>query len=274
MFVSLSPTKLVLIYAAQGPWLQLPLELLESLLALNMDPNTFAPPDTRIPIPPPLSPPSPTSVSAGKQRGFSSPDLSPPPSPPAGLSALSGPFLPLPDLSGRPTPPPIDPGVFTSVTNIRRLIDEASDLAVRAASGLSAAALGSLRAPGAGSAFGLGMNGGSWAAAQSFGINPAGDPGGSGRNTAMSAMRVHRLRAMAVQRLAAAYRADEIAASVMVMQGASALDDIAERVLRVGACRAVPSVRCAGAESTCARAEPSDADARYVHFFHEKIPSR
>lgn len=50
----------------------------------------------------------------------------------------------------------------------------------------------------------------------------------------MSAMRVHRLRALAVQKLAAAYKADEIAASVMVMQGASALDDIAERVLKVG----------------------------------------
>jgi hypothetical protein len=63
-----------------------------------------------------------------------------------------------------------------------------------------------------------------------------GDQGGNGRTTAMSAMRVHRLRALAVQRLAAAYKADEIAASVMVMQGASALDDIAERVLKVGAC--------------------------------------
>jgi hypothetical protein len=39
---------------------------------------------------------------------------------------------------------------------------------------------------------------------------------------------------MAVQKLAAAYKADEIAASVMVMQGASALDDLAERVLKVG----------------------------------------
>ena len=39
---------------------------------------------------------------------------------------------------------------------------------------------------------------------------------------------------MAVQKLAGAYKADEIAASVMVMQGASALDDLAERVLKVG----------------------------------------
>ena len=51
----------------------------------------------------------------------------------------------------------------------------------------------------------------------------------------MSAMRVHRLRALAVQKLAAAYKADEIASSVMVMQGGSVFDDIAERVLKVGA---------------------------------------
>ena len=31
-----------------------------------------------------------------------------------------------------------------------------------------------------------------------------------------------------------AYKWDEIAASVMVMQGASALDDLAEKVLRIG----------------------------------------
>jgi hypothetical protein len=51
----------------------------------------------------------------------------------------------------------------------------------------------------------------------------------------MSAMRIHRLRALAVQKLAAAYRADEIASSVMVMQGGSIFEDIAERVLKFGA---------------------------------------
>jgi hypothetical protein len=81
----------------------------------------------------------------------------------------------------------------------------------------------------------------------------AGGGGSGGRNVAMSAMRIHRLRALAVQKLAAAYSADEIASSVMVMQGGSVFDDLAERVLKV---------------------DPNDADARYVHFFHEKIPSR
>jgi hypothetical protein len=64
---------------------------------------------------------------------------------------------------------------------------------------------------------------------------------------------VHRLRALAVQKLAAAYCADEVAASVMVMQGGSVFDDIAQRVLRH---------------------DPQNPDAQYVHFFHEKIPSR
>jgi len=115
------------------------------------------------------------------------------------------------------------------VTSIRRLIDEAAELSVRASSGLSAAALGSVR----GSS--LGMNSSPWATAQSLGINPMGDNNGGGRNVAMSAMRVHRLRALAVQKLAQAYKADEIASSVMVMQGGSVFDDLAERVLKTGA---------------------------------------
>ena len=82
-----------------------------------------------------------------------------------------------------------------------------------------------------------GMSGSAWATAQSLGLNPLGlGDGGGGRNVAMSAMRVHRLRALAVQKLAAAYKADEIASSVMVMQGGSLFDDIAERVLKVGEC--------------------------------------
>ena len=47
-------------------------------------------------------------------------------------------------------------------------------------------------------------------------------------------LRVHRLRALAVQKLAEAYRADEIASSVMVMQRGTVFDDIAEKVLKVG----------------------------------------
>ncbi|KAJ7170799.1 hypothetical protein C8R43DRAFT_1059496 [Mycena crocata] len=243
-----------------GPWLQLPLELLESLLTLNLDPATLAVPEPRSPLYPPS-----TGLS-NKRNGFHShnhgfADLSPPDSPRTpSLSAsitfsttpsgnLPPPF-PVPE-PGKPTPPPIDPGVFRNVTSIRRLIDEAAELSVRASSGLSAAELNMMRSPSSPSMNSSYSNYNSpWA-----GLIPGGGNGGGGggRNVAMSAMRIHRLRALAVQKLAAAYTADEIASSVMVMQGGSVFDDLAERVLKV---------------------DPSDADARYVHFFHEKIPSR
>ncbi|KAJ6531874.1 hypothetical protein B0H19DRAFT_1189033 [Mycena capillaripes] len=240
-----------------GPWLQLPLELLESLLALNIDPATLAAPEPRSPLHPPSSSALP-SVHGNKRNGFHShnpmfPELSPPDSPrtpslsasitfsnSSSSSNLPPPF-PVPE-PGKPTPPPIDPGVFRNVTSIRRLIDEAAELSVRASSGLSAAELNMMRS--------------SSPTMNSSGYNsawPGTGMGGGGRNIAMSAMRIHRLRALAVQKLAAAYTADEIASSVMVMQGGSVFDDLAERVLKV---------------------DPNDADARYVHFFHEKIPSR
>ncbi|KAG5643295.1 hypothetical protein DXG03_001222 [Asterophora parasitica] len=232
-----------------GPWLQLPLELLDSLLVLNIDPATLSVPESRLPLLPP--PPPPISISASKQRdrGYHSlGDYSPPDSPGGMFSQLPSPHsFPTPR-PGTVTPPPIDPGVFRSVTSIRRLIDEAAELSVRAASGLSAAELGM---------GGFGLNNSPWAAAQSLGLNPHGS-GGGGRNVAMSAMRIHRLRALAVQKLAQAYKADEIASSVMVMQGGSVFDDVAERVLR----HAPEPI------------DPNDLDAKYVHFFHEKIPSR
>ncbi|GLB43647.1 hypothetical protein LshimejAT787_1401590 [Lyophyllum shimeji] len=230
-----------------GPWLQLPIELLESLLVLNSDPATLSAPEAR--LPPLVASTSTLSLSASKQRdrGYHSlGDFSPPDSPGGTFSSLPPqPPFPMPK-PGKATPPPIDPGVFRSVTSIRRLIDEAAELSVRAASGVSSSEMGSMRN-------GSGLNNSPWAAAQSLGINPLGNNGGGGRNVAMSAMRIHRLRALAVQKLAQAYKADEIASSVMVMQGGSVFDDVAERVLRH---------------------DPSDLDAKYVHFFHEKIPSR
>ncbi|ESK85456.1 hypothetical protein Moror_11008 [Moniliophthora roreri MCA 2997] len=250
-----------------GPWLQLPLELLESLLLLNLDPATLSPTELQNPIPPPISPnTTPTSFNIpqniksrskdkDRDRGFhalSSNDSTGTFTNPSGLSININannafplpPPLPTPE-AGKAPPPPIDPGVFRNVTSIRRLIDEAAELSVRASSGLSAAELGSMRSSGGGY--------GAWNAAQTLGINPMGNIGGGGRNVAMSAMRIHRLRALAVQKLAQAYKADEIASSVMVMQGGSVFDDVAEKVLRV---------------------DPNDIDAKYVHFFHEKIPSR
>lgn len=210
----------------QGPWLQLPVELLESLLVINLDPATLqTTTETRLPALPPPSTSSPSNHTRRIQGFASLGDHSPPDSPRNTFAQLPPPPpLPTPK-PGKATPPPIDPGVFRSVTHIRRLIDEASELSVRASSGLSAAALGSMNR-------GTGYNQSQWGLAHSLGLAGVGD--NNGRNVAMSAMRIHRLRALAVQKLAAAYKADEIASSVMVMQGGSVFDDIAERVLKFG----------------------------------------
>jgi hypothetical protein len=206
----------------QGPWLQLPQELLDSLLRLNSDPTTLTAAETRMQS-------TPVNVPSIKKRDrgyLSLGDKSSIDSNKYNYTTLpTPPSLPV-SADDKPTPPPIDPGVFRSVTSIRRLIDEAAELCVRASSGLSTAELGFMR----GASSGLNMP---WTA-QSLGINPLGNS--NGRSVAMSAMRIHRLRALAVQKLAQAYKADEIASSVMVMQGGSVFDDVAERVLKVGAC--------------------------------------
>ncbi|KAF1919876.1 hypothetical protein BDU57DRAFT_442027 [Ampelomyces quisqualis] len=162
------------------------------------------------------------------------------------ISSFHGPWLQLPpevleSLAHAnyfsPRPHPIDPAVFYDLVKIRRAVDEATTLAVRAASGLTAAALGSsLHAHTSllGGAAALGM----------------GHGGGGGK---LSRERKHRMRELATAKLSQAYHLDEIAASVATMQSASTLEDVAHLVLQ---------------------RSPHDADARYVHFFHEKIPSR
>jgi hypothetical protein len=77
--------------------------------------------------------------------------------------------------------------------------------------------------------------------------------GGGGGNAKLSRERKHRMREQATQKLSKAYHLDEIACSVATMQSASTLEDVAQLVLQ---------------------RNPLDADAKYVHFFHEKIPSR
>jgi len=77
--------------------------------------------------------------------------------------------------------------------------------------------------------------------------------GGGGGNAKLSRERKHRMREQATQKLSKAYHLDEIASSVATMQSASTLEDVAHLVLQ---------------------RNPNDADAKYVHFFHEKIPSR
>lgn len=165
------------------------------------------------------------------------------------ISSFHGPWLQLPpevleSLAHSnyitPRPHPIDPAVFFDLVKIRKAVDEATNLAVRAASGVTSAQLnasmtasnGMLNSAGA-SALGLGFGG----------------MGGS----KLSAERKHRMRELATQKLSQAYHLDEIAASVATMQSASTLENIAELVLK---------------------RNPLDYDAIYVHFFHEKIPSR
>ena len=159
------------------------------------------------------------------------------------ISAFHGPWLQLPHevletLAHSnylaPRPRQTDPAVLFDLLKVRRLVDEAADLAVRAQNGTASSALTAENGlPGAA----LGLN----------------TRGGAGGNAKLSPERKYRMREQATLKLSQAYRLDEIAASVATMQSASALDTVASQVLQ--------------------RA-PQNADAQYVNFFHEKIPSR
>ncbi|KAJ3267567.1 hypothetical protein HK104_005774, partial [Borealophlyctis nickersoniae] len=118
--------------------------------------------------------------------------------------------------------------MFRHLIAIRKLVDEASELVIKAAGG------GSSSSP-------LGLSGGM-----------GGHGSGADRNR-VSHVRQNRLRELAVAKLARAYRIDEVATSVLTMQSASALDDVAAKILK---------------------RSPNNVDALYVHHFHEKIPSR
>lgn len=120
-------------------------------------------------------------------------------------------------------------------------MDDATDLAVRAANGTTSSALCNLHNAS------NGLFGGGSAAALGLGL------GGGVANAKLSRERKHRMREHATQKLSHAYHFDEIAASVATMQSASALEEVAKHVLT---------------------RKEDDADAIYVHFFHEKIPSR
>lgn len=140
-----------------------------------------------------------------------------------------------------PRPRPVDPAVFFDLVKIRRLIDDATSLAVRAANGTTASSLSnSLSATN-------GILSGSDAEILGIGSSRGGG------NAKLSRERKHRMREHATQKLSHAYRLDEIATSVSTMQSASALEDVAKHVLQ---------------------REQTSPDAQYVHFFHEKIPSR
>ncbi|KAJ4196858.1 hypothetical protein NW755_001629 [Fusarium falciforme] len=161
------------------------------------------------------------------------------------ISAFHGPWLQMPieiletiaNVNyNTPRPRPIDPAVLFDMTKIRRLVDEATNLAVRAASDISSPIMTNVNGgmPGASSMSALGM-------------------GGPGHGTKLSRERKFRMREQASQKLSRAYRLDEIACSVATMQGSSPIEEVAGLVLQ---------------------RSPQDPDAKYVHFFHEKIPSR
>ncbi|CUS07114.1 unnamed protein product [Tuber aestivum] len=162
------------------------------------------------------------------------------------ISSFHGPWLQLPpevleslahSNYQAPRPRPIDPAVLYDLVKIRKLIDDATNLAVRAASGIASSTLlkdGGLLGGSAAGVLGLGIAGG-------------------GPAPRLSRERKHRMRELATQKLAKAYKLDEIAASVATMQSASSLEEVASLVLD---------------------RNPGDPDAKYVHFFHEKIPSR
>ncbi|KAL9585825.1 MAG: hypothetical protein Q9203_004089 [Teloschistes exilis] len=167
------------------------------------------------------------------------------------ISAFHGPWLQLPpeileslahSNYASPRPCPIDPSVFFDLVRVRRLVEEATDLAVRAANGTTSSSLRSSLHAGNN----LVKGGGSGAAALGLTF-------GGTAHTKLSRERKHRMRDLATQKLSYAYQLDEIAASVATMQSTSSLEEVAKLVLQ---------------------RNPEDSNAKYVHFFHEKIPSR
>ncbi|RMY27149.1 hypothetical protein D0866_10344 [Hortaea werneckii] len=76
---------------------------------------------------------------------------------------------------------------------------------------------------------------------------------GGGPGSQLSKERIFKIRQKAVKLLSKAFATDEVAASVATMQATSTVGDVGQHVLK---------------------REPNNVDAKYVHFFHEKIPSR
>lgn len=76
---------------------------------------------------------------------------------------------------------------------------------------------------------------------------------GGGPGSQLSKERIFKIRQKAVKLLSKAFTLDEVAASVATMQATSTVEDVAQHVLK---------------------REPGNNEAKYVHFFHEKIPSR
>ncbi|QIX01700.1 hypothetical protein AMS68_007217 [Peltaster fructicola] len=76
---------------------------------------------------------------------------------------------------------------------------------------------------------------------------------GGGPGSQLSKERIFKVRQKAVTLLSKAYSVDEVATSVITMQATSTVEDVGQHVLK---------------------REPSNINAKYVHYFHEKVPSR
>ncbi|KAF8336559.1 uncharacterized protein EI90DRAFT_3152679 [Cantharellus anzutake] len=163
-----------------GPWLSLPSEMLESLLVS-------------------WTSPMPLTMDAGLPKSKRR----------RGLDLIPHPLDQPPSMTLRAAPPPIDPGVFRNAVNIRRLIDDAGELAMRASEGVL-----SYRQRN-----------------RTMRVPPDGSIRG-GHRASMSNVHCQRLRVEAVQKISQAYLLDEIVTSVMIMKGTSALDDLAATVLK------------------------------------------
>ena len=139
-----------------------------------------------------------------------------------------------------PRPRAIDPAVFFDLVQVRKLVEEACDLAVRATAGISTSALSnpftiakSLHGSNA-EALGLG----------SF---------GPGTGAQLSPERKFRMREKATKKLSEAFHRDELASSILTMQGASVLERVAEQLIKTP------------------RENLDPLDGKYVHYFHEKV---
>jgi hypothetical protein len=139
-----------------------------------------------------------------------------------------------------PEPRPYDQALLNAIHRIRRNVDEATDLAVRAASGFASSP---------GIRQGIAAGRGQMNTAEALGFT-SGKPG---PQVKLSRERQFRMREMAIQKLAEAYRLDEVATSNAAMHSSSLLDDLAKHVLQ---------------------RDPHNLDALYVNFFHDKVPTR
>ncbi|KAK0392677.1 hypothetical protein NLU13_2172 [Sarocladium strictum] len=132
-----------------------------------------------------------------------------------------------------PKPRFIDPAVVYDAVKIRRLVEEATVLAIQASSEVALPKLSSVSRDLASSVIEH-----NWGAPK-------------GHNTKLSAERRFRMREQAIQKLARAYRLNEMAATIASSKHLVSFNHLTEMVIQ---------------------RKPEDPDASYVHLFHEKVP--